>query len=172
MGCSLCIEPSEGVDNPQAFKTIDYAIMAAHERGIRVIIIVAGNCSYCRMSGGGGYVLWSGYHDLKRFFTAPRIIAAFEAPIRAVLNHRNVYTGIAYRDDPTIMAWESCKVCGLGAPGPDFTKNSELYLRWIDTIGSFIKSIEPSAAGQQIVRPRLGGSQHSASKTRIQQAME
>jgi mannan endo-1,4-beta-mannosidase len=142
VGCSLCIEPREGVFNPQAFKAVDYALMAAHERGLHLIITLAGDCSYCKMSGGGEYVIWSGKHDFGQFFTDPRIIASFEAHIRAVLNHRNIYTGIAYKDDPTIMAWENCNVCGLGALGPDFAENPEPYLRWIDTIGSFIKSID------------------------------
>jgi hypothetical protein len=142
VGCALCIEPREGVFNPRAFRAVDYAIMEAHKRGLRLIITLAGDCSYCRMSGGGEYVLWNGGHDARQFFTDPQVIAAFEAHIRAVLNHKNVYTGIAYKDDPTIMAWENCNVCGLGALGPDFTRNPAPYLRWIDTIGSFIKSID------------------------------
>lgn len=142
VGCPLCLEPEQGVFNPQAFKAVDYAIEAAHRRGLRLIITLAGDCSYCQLSGGGEYALWNGRDDFKSFFTDPRAIAAFETHIRAVLDHRNSLTGIAYKDDPTIMAWENCNVCGLGAYGADFARNPEPYLRWIDTIGSFIKSID------------------------------
>jgi len=142
VACDLCLEPKEGLFNAEAFKTVDYAVKAAHERGLRLIITLAGDCSNCQMSGSGQYVLWEGQHDFTQFFTNPRVIAAFEEHIRALLEHKNVYTGVVYKDDPTIMAWENCNVCGLGALGPDFTKNPLPYLQWIDTIGGFIKSID------------------------------
>lgn len=142
VGCDLCIEPRDGIFNPNAFKSIDYAIKAAHERGLRLIITLVGDCSNCESGGEGEYLRWKGQRDSRRFFTDPDVIAAFERHIGAVLNHKNALTGIAYKDDPTILAWENCNVCGLGALGPDFTSNPELYLRWIDTIGSYIKTID------------------------------
>ena len=142
VGCDLCIEPRAGVFNPEAFQSIDYAIKAAHERGLRLIITLVGDCSNCKLSGDGEYVLWKGQQDSKQFFTNPDIIAAFEDHIGALLNHKNAFTGIAYKDDSTILAWENCNVCGLSVFGPDFTNNPEPYLRWIDTIGSYIKSID------------------------------
>jgi mannan endo-1,4-beta-mannosidase len=141
VGCDLCIEPRAGVFNPEAFKVIDYAIKAAQERGIRLIITLAGDCSNCELNGLGEYLLWKGQRDYKLFFTDPEIIAEFEEHIRAILTHKNVFTGIAYKDDPTIMAWENCNVCGLFvAAAPQ--ANTASYLPWIDTIGSFIKSID------------------------------
>ncbi len=142
VGCDLCIEPRAGVFNPEAFQSIDYAIKAAHERGLHLIVTLVGDCSNCEMSGEGEYLRWKGQHDYRQFFTNPEVIAAFEQHIRALLNHKNALTGIAYKDDPTIMAWENCNVCGLSALGPDFTKNPQPYLHWIDTIGGYIKSID------------------------------
>ena len=142
VGCNLCIEPRAGVFNPKAFQPLDYAIKAAHERGLRLIITLAGDCSNCTMGGQGEYVQWKGQHDLKQFFKDPSIIALFEQHIAALLNHKNALTGIEYKNDPTILAWENCNVCGLSALGPDFTENPGPYLRWSDTIGSYIKSID------------------------------
>ena len=141
VGCDLCLEPKAGVFNPEAFKVIDYSIKAAHERGIRLIITLAGDCSNCVLSGEGEYLLWKGKSDFKLFFTDPEIVAEFEAHIRALLNHRNVYTGIAYKDDPTILAWENCNVCGLFVAA-SAAGDTAPYISWVDTIGSFIKSID------------------------------
>lgn len=141
VGCDLCIEPKAGVFNPEAFKVIDYALKSAHERGLRLVITLAGDCSNCELSGEGEYLLWKGKRDYKLFFTDPEIIADFEDHIRALLNHKNVYTGIAYKDDPTILAWENCNVCGLFVAA-SAAGNTEPYLHWIDTIGTFIKSID------------------------------
>lgn len=40
------------------------------------------------------------------FYTSPAIRAAFKANIRTVLTRNNSLTGVAYRDDPNILAWE------------------------------------------------------------------
>ena len=138
VGCDLCIEPRAGVFNPQAFEPIDYAIKGAHERGMRLIITLVGDCANCEMGGEGEYLRWNGRHDFKQFFTNPEVIAAFEKHIDALLNHKNAFTGIAYKDDPTILAWENCNVCGIFIAGT----STAAYLPWIDTIGSFIKSID------------------------------
>jgi len=142
VGCDLCLEPKAGVFNPEAFKVVDYAIKAAHERGLRLIITLIGDCANCEMSGIGEYLAWKGQRDFKLFFTDPAIIAEFEEHIRALLNHKNVFTGIAYKDDPTILAWENCNVCGLFVAAGSSAGSTEPYLPWIDTIGSFIKSID------------------------------
>lgn len=141
VGCDLCLEPKAGVFNPHAFETMDYAIKAAHERGLRLIITLVGDCSNCELSGLGEYLLWKGQRDYERFFSDPQIIAEFEEHIGALLNHKNVFTGIAYKDDPTILAWENCNVCGLFVAAASLG-NAESHLAWIDKIGSFIKSID------------------------------
>jgi mannan endo-1,4-beta-mannosidase len=139
VGCDLCLEPKAGVFNPEAFKTVDYAIKAAHDRGLRLIITLVGDCSNCEMAGEGEYLSWKGKKDFKLFFTDPEVIAEFEDHIRALLDHKNVFTGIAYKDDPTILAWENCNVCGIFVATPG---HAEPYLTWVETIGSFIKSID------------------------------
>jgi hypothetical protein len=143
VGCELCIEPQLGVFNPEAFKAIDYAIKAAHDRGIRLIITLAGDCATCALSGPGEYLEWTHQRDPKAFFTDAVVIAAFEKHIAAVLNHKNALTGLSYKDDPTILAWENCNMCGLGVVWTSSSKDLAPYLPWIDTIGNFIRSIDP-----------------------------
>jgi hypothetical protein len=142
VGCDLCIEPKVGVFNPRAFEAIDYALKAAHDRGLRLILTLAGDCANCELSGPGEYVRWKGQSDLKQFFTDPGVVSEFEEHIRAMLNHKNALTGIAYKDDPTILAWENCNMCGLivmfTSPGQSLAP----FTPWVDTVGIFIKSID------------------------------
>ena len=142
VGCDLCIEPRLGVFNPKAFDSIDYALKAAHDRGLRLIMTLTGDCATCALSGPGEYILWNHQQDFKAFFTDPAVIAAFEEHIAAVLNHKNALTGIPYKDDPTVMAWENCNMCGIGVIWTSPSKDLAPYLPWVDTIGSFIKSID------------------------------
>jgi mannan endo-1,4-beta-mannosidase len=142
VGCELCIEPQLGVFNPEAFHAIDYAIKAAHDRGMRLIITLAGDCATCTFSGPGQYLAWTRQRDPKAFFIDPEVIAGFEKHIAAVLNHKNALTGIPYKDDPTILAWENCNMCGLGVVWTSSARDLTPCIPWIDTIGSFIKSID------------------------------
>ncbi|CAD6269013.1 unnamed protein product [Miscanthus lutarioriparius] len=40
------------------------------------------------------------------FFTNPVIKGSYKNHIKAVLTRVNTFIGVAYKDDPTIMAWE------------------------------------------------------------------
>ena len=42
VGCELCIEPKPGEFNSEAFRSIDYAVKAAHERGLRLVVTLIG----------------------------------------------------------------------------------------------------------------------------------
>ena len=140
VACEMCIEPKPGEFNPEAFRSIDYAVKAAHDRGLRFVVTFIGDCTYCNGGGIGQYVEWAGDKDGNDFFTDPKLIAMFEKHIAAILNHKSTLTGIVLKDDPTVMAWENCNMCGLGAAfGPD---KGLAIVKWIDTIGAFIKSID------------------------------
>jgi len=141
VGCDLCIEPRPGEFNPEAFKSIDYAVKAAHDRGLRYVVTLIGDCTYCDNGGIGQYAEWAGSKNMNDFFTDPKVIGMFEKHIAAILNHKSTITGIALKDDPTIMAWENCNMCGLIGlmSGPD---QNLAIVKWVDTIGAFIKSID------------------------------
>lgn len=142
IGCPECIEPQLGEFNPEAFKHIDYAIKAAHDRGLRLIFTLAGDCANCELSGPGEYFKDMGPNGVKDFFTDPKVIGRFEQHIAALLNHKNSLTGIAYKDDPTIMAWEDCNACGIFIPLTDPRADMSKYAGWVDVIGNYIKSID------------------------------
>jgi mannan endo-1,4-beta-mannosidase len=142
IGCDLCIEPRLGEFNPEAFKSIDYALKAAHDRGLRLVITLVGDCANCKQSGAGEYFKDHGAAGNKDFFTDPVIIARFEKHIEALLNHKNSLTGIYYKDDPTILAWENCNGCGIVASLVGGGPNVASIVKWVDTIGAFIKSID------------------------------
>ena len=59
------------------------------------------------------------------------VIGDFEHYISHILNRVNSITGIAYKDDPTILGWETGN--GLTAP-----------LDWVQMIARYLKSIDPN----------------------------
>src|SRR6266446_7747140 len=104
VGCSNCIEPSLGVFNETALLHDDYVIKAARDHGIRLIIPLTDNWHY---PAGGKHTFtdWRGLSTENEFYYNAQVISDFETYIRVLLNHVNAYTGLAYKNDPTIMAW-------------------------------------------------------------------
>ena len=129
VGCSLCVEPSLNTFNETALQHIDYAIKSAHDHGLRLIIPLIDNWRYYH---GGIHVFtdWRGFPATYVFYTNPTVIGDFEQYISHLLNHVNTYTGIAYKNDPTIMAWET---------GNEITPTTQ----WTKTISEYIKHIDP-----------------------------
>lgn len=142
VGCELCIEPKLGEFNPDAFKHIDYALKAAHDRGLRLIFTLAGDCANCVLGGPGEYFKDASQAGYKAFFTDPKVIARFETHIAALLNHKNSLTGIQYKDDPTILAWENCNMCGLAVALTGGGSHMGPIVNWVDVIGEYIKSVD------------------------------
>ncbi len=127
-GCGICIEPSLGIFSQKALAQDDYVIQAAHKYGIRLIIPLTDNYHYYA-GGKHNFTDWRGISDENQFYTNPQVIWDFEQYINALLNHVNIYTGIAYKNDPTIMAWET---------------GNELHPTdsWTLTISDYIKSVD------------------------------
>ena len=63
------------------------------------------------------------------FWTDQTVIGDVEQHIKALLDHVNVYTGVAYKDDPTILGWDLLN--GGGSPTP-WTRQIASYVRSLD----------------------------------------
>jgi hypothetical protein len=145
-GCALCLEPAKDQFNADAFAALDATLKAAGDLGMRVILPLAGGATDCSRPQEAApdattgtsicaYLGWQGLADRAAFFTDPGVRAAFLAHVHAVLTHVNALTGVAYRDDPAILAWENCAACGEGAdPGA--------VAAWTEIVGQAIKATD------------------------------
>ena len=136
VGCETCIEPALGQFNPEAFERIDYALKSARDNGIKIIPTIVGDDA---RGGGTGCVnlRWRGiFHpgcsiiNMPQFWTDQRVIGDVKEHIKALLNHVNVHTGVAYKDDPTIFGWDLLN--GGGSPAP-WTRQIVEFIRGIDS---------------------------------------
>jgi mannan endo-1,4-beta-mannosidase len=134
-GCASCLEPSPGVFNDAAFEPIDYALVSARRKGIRIIPTIIGDDA---RAGGTGcvYLRWRGIDvpncsliNMEPFWTNADVISDVKRHIEALLTHVNRYTGVAYKDDPTILGWDLMN--GGGSP-PEWTREIAAYIRSLD----------------------------------------
>lgn len=128
-GCEKAISPKLGEYNEEAFRRADFAIKEAGERGLRLIIPFVCNWNYYH-GGRSTFTAWRGLVDPDLFYTHREVVDDFKNYIKVVLNRVNTYTGIAYKDDPTILAWELGNELN-GAP-----------VEWVEEISGFIKSLD------------------------------
>lgn len=128
-GDDTCVEPTLG-NIPQsstAFSRIDYVLSQAAQDHLHLVIPFVDNWNY----GPGGittWINWRGSSNPSDFYTNSTIINDFETYIGAILNHKNSITGVLYKNDPTILAWE------------EGNELNDAPASWIDTIAKYIKS--------------------------------
>ncbi len=143
------MQPSLGVYDELNFKKLDYIIKEASERDIKLIIPFVNNwpeyggmCQYARWCNITNASLCDPYaktgskaivHD--SFYTNSCTRQSYKDYIDYMLNRANSYTGIKYKDDPTIFAWEL-------ANEPRAMSNPAVLDDWIEEMGAFVKSLD------------------------------
>ena len=143
--------------NSTAFNTIDYAIYIAGQLGIRLIIPLVDNYYYNNM-GKRTFTNWRGLThgtqganweiEEQVFFTNNDVLNDFLHYISLLLNRVNQFSGLAYKNDPTIMAWETGNEIN---PPPTWTTTIANYIKSLDSHhlvmdGSYLNNTDPANA--------------------------
>ncbi|CAN0885077.1 Mannan endo-1,4-beta-mannosidase 1, partial [Linum grandiflorum] len=93
------------------------------------------------LGGPRQYVAWAKEHgqvisDEDNFYTNPVIKGYYKNHVKVVLTRVNTVTGVAYKDDPTIFAWEL-----MNEPrSTDFS--GALVQNWVTEMAAYLKSID------------------------------
>lgn len=137
-GCPKCIKPKRGVWNDKGFTAIDYAIASARKHQLRLIVPLTDNWHYYH-GGKHDFTDWRKVPE-DAFFTNSTVIGDFKKYITHVLRHVNPHTGLALKDDPTIMAWETGNELN-----PSDYKWTSAHVDWTRQIANHIKWLSPNA---------------------------
>jgi len=128
--------------NASSMRKIDFLIAEAAKRHLKLILTFLDFWSFT----GGSYQVSSWYHlpthqgapydtDNPAFFTDPHVLADYQKWVKFVVERINPLTKIAYRDDPTIFAWELMNE----AQAP-----VALHREWEARMAAYVKSIDPN----------------------------
>jgi len=118
---------SPGQFNEEAFKGYDKVLQIANELGVRVIIPFVDNWWW--WGGTADYARFRG-KPKEAFWTDTTLIADFKKTIEHLINRVNTFTGISYRDDKSILGWET----GNELEVQDYS--------WTKEIAGYIKSLD------------------------------
>ncbi|KEH36174.1 putative mannan endo-1,4-beta-mannosidase [Medicago truncatula] len=134
------LQYSPGSYNEEMFQGLDFVLAEARKYGIKVILSLVNN--YEDFGGKKQYVEWArsqgqSINSEDDFFTNPVVKGYYKNHIKTVVTRRNSLSGVAYKDDPTIMAWELMNE--IRCPS-DHSGNS--VQGWISEMASYLKSID------------------------------
>ena len=121
-------------DGDDGLRRLDFVVAEAGKRNLKLILSLLDFWGY----GGGAQQIsaWYGSADKYTFFAADaRTRQDYKDWVRHVLTHVNSLTGVAYKDDPTIMAWDLMNE-------PDIHPIS-LMVDWVAEMSVYVKSIDP-----------------------------
>lgn len=115
-----------GVFDEEVFRCLDKALELANRHGIRLIIPLVDQWNWF-----GGINQYARFRRKYNFWYNQQVMEDFKQTINYVVNRTNYYTGVKYKDDKAIMAWET---------------GNELKCpySWTKEIAAYIKSLDPN----------------------------
>ncbi len=123
------------------FKALDYIISKANDYNVKVILTLENNQK--DFGGIPQYLVWanqylenSGNYNHNDFFTNDSIKAWYKNYLYTILNRKNSFTNILYKNDPSIFSFELMNE----AENPD--ENSQVILNWYNEMSAYFKSID------------------------------
>ncbi|MFC0242575.1 glycoside hydrolase 5 family protein [Rhodopseudomonas telluris] len=122
-------------DGPDGMAKVDFLLAESAKRNLKLIIAFLDFWDY---TGGSQQMrAWYGSTDKAGFFfDDPRPKADYRRWVAHVVGRVNSLTGMTYRDDPTIMAWE---LMNEGNAVPE-----TLRLAWSAEMSAYVKSLDPN----------------------------
>ncbi|KAI3444958.1 hypothetical protein Pfo_001623, partial [Paulownia fortunei] len=134
------LQTSPGSYNEDMFKGLDFVVSEAKKYGIYLILSLVNN-----WEGFGGkrqYVQWARdqgqyLNNDDDFFTNPIVKGYYKNHVKAVLTRVNSITGVAYKDDPTILGWEL-----MNEPRCQSDLSGKAIQDWVAEMSAHVKSID------------------------------
>jgi mannan endo-1,4-beta-mannosidase len=143
-----------GMYNRFVFDGLDFLLTEMKNRNMHAVICLN---NFWNWSGGmAQYLVWAGavksipyppphpggswqkFQEFSsQFYSNQKAVELFNDHLEFIINRKNTVSGVAYKNDPTIMAWEL-------ANEPRGGKNVDAFLKWIDSTAGFIKKLDPN----------------------------
>jgi mannan endo-1,4-beta-mannosidase len=122
-------------DGPDGLQRLDYALAKAGQLGLKLILVLTNN--WHDFGGVDQYLAWFDSSAHGDFYSDVRLRQAYKAWLWHLSMRVNAFTQRAYRDDPTIFAWELVNEPRATAGTP-----SSVLSSWASEMSSYLKSID------------------------------
>lgn len=145
------LQKSPGVYNESVLDGLDFLLYEMRKRNMYAVVCL--NNFWAWSGGMAQYVQWHSQESIPypppqpggnwdtyqkytaKFYSNKAATEHFNKFINFIINRSNKYSNIAYKNNPTIMAWEL-------ANEPRGVDNVEAFNQWIDRTAAYIKSLD------------------------------
>lgn len=152
------IQTALGQYDEALLEGLDFLLSEMGKRGMKAVVYLN---NYWVWSGGmAQYLSWledvpvpnpflETYHWTEfmefsaRFYKHEEANEAFRRYIKMLVLRKNTFTGILYRDDPTIMAWQLGNEPRPGW-GESGERNVDDFKKWMGKTADYIRSLDPN----------------------------
>ena len=146
------VQNAPGEYDESLLRGLDFLLAEMGERDMTAVLVLnnffqwsGGMAQYHSWASGepipypnAGEHTWDEFQRFAaEFYVDAEAQALFEAYLRHVVLRTNTVTGVAYREDPTIMAWQ------LGNEPRGF-QNSDAYVLWADRTAALLQTLDPN----------------------------
>ncbi len=151
-------EVQDGTPNTALLEGLDHAMAELAKRGMTAVLYLT---NFWEWSGGmmsrlywqtGTYTNkddparpWPAFPDaVSAFYANAAAVKRFFGYVRMLVTRTNSVTGVAYRDDPTLMAWQLANEPRPGVSPAVMQAILPAYYKWIDDSAALIRSLDPN----------------------------
>ncbi|OAY62609.1 Mannan endo-1,4-beta-mannosidase 1 [Ananas comosus] len=134
------LQYSPGSYNEAMFQGLDFVVSEAGKHGIYLILSLVNN--YKDFGGRPQYVEWArdrgeNVTSDDDFYRNEIVKGYYKNHVKTVVTRVNTISRVAYRDDPTILAWEL-----INEPRCEDDLSGATLQGWIAEMGGYVKSID------------------------------
>jgi len=145
--------------NEDLLAGLDFLLAEMAKRDMRAVIYLnnfwewsGGMVTYQYWTNGGQYMdlgdpahPWPEFADFSaKFYSSPTAVALYLQYVGDMIARKNGITGVPYRDDPTIMAWELANEPRVGGSKAFVLPHLPAFYAWISHSAKFIKARDPN----------------------------
>lgn len=151
-------EVQDGTLNADLLNGLDVAMAELGKRGMTAVLYLT---NFWEWSGGmmsrlfwetGRYKNmndpadpWPAFPDaVSAFYANEAAVKRFFGYVRMLVTRTNSVTGVRYRDDPTLMAWQLANEPRPGVSPAVMQAILPAYYKWIDDSAALIRSLDPN----------------------------
>ncbi|KAA8528039.1 hypothetical protein F0562_035092 [Nyssa sinensis] len=139
-GGDQALQISPGVYDEHVFQALDFVVSEAQKYRICLILSLSNN--YKDFGGRTQYVNWARSAGMPinsddDFYTNTVVKGYYKNHVERVLTRINTITRVAYKDDPTIMAWEL-----MNEPRSQADYSGKTINGWVQEMAAYVKSMD------------------------------
>lgn len=133
----VVLQPALGKFDEEGFRRLDRVVEQASRRGLKLVLALVNR--WDDFGGMRWYVEQTGGGEIDEFYTREAAKEAYQAAVRRIVTRVNSRTGVAYKDDPTIFAWQLAN-----EPRCPSDPSGDTLVAWAGEMSAFVKSLDPN----------------------------